>query len=84
MAPGGKAFIIFNFPPGVSFLQSTQWWICSCPGRTALCGAQVIFSFRRPAPAYIDIRNVPNPVSNNSDAKRLSMIGHRAHLPVSF
>jgi hypothetical protein len=24
MAPGGKAFIIFNFPPGVSFLQRTS------------------------------------------------------------
>jgi hypothetical protein len=24
MAPGGKAFIIFNFPPGVSLLERTR------------------------------------------------------------
>jgi hypothetical protein len=32
MAPGGKAFIIFNFPPGVLFLERMR--------RSVICSAQ--------------------------------------------
>jgi hypothetical protein len=37
MAPGGKAFIIFNFPPGVSFFA-----ICRAQGERALCGVVIM------------------------------------------
>jgi hypothetical protein len=33
MAPGGKAFIIFNFPPGVLFSAADEVGDLLCPGR---------------------------------------------------
>ena len=33
MAPGGKAFIIFNFPPGVSLFVAEDVGDLWCPGR---------------------------------------------------
>ena len=35
MAPGGEAFIIFNFPPGFLFLQRTRSVICCAQGEMA-------------------------------------------------
>jgi hypothetical protein len=47
MAPGGKAFIIFNFPPGVSlFCSRTKSADLLCPGEKALRGARVLFAFK--------------------------------------
>ena len=41
MAPGGKAFIIFNFPPGVSFCDPVLNLLV--PGANHSVGAQIEF-----------------------------------------